>query len=49
MRGLRVGFLEQTPVFSSGATVNSTVLEGAADPEEWEWIGYSHELMSKLG
>lgn len=48
MRGLKVGFLEQAPLFAPGANVQTTVLEGAADPHDWESIGYSQELMSKL-
>ncbi|MEO5969817.1 MAG: ATP-binding cassette domain-containing protein, partial [Bdellovibrionia bacterium] len=48
MRGLKVGFLEQAPLFAQGANVQTTVLEGAADPHDWESIGYSQELMSKL-
>jgi len=56
MRGLKVGFLEQTPEFTQGATVQATLMEGAAanphhshDSHDWESIGYSQELMSKLG
>ncbi len=47
-RGLRVGFLEQTPTFKKGATVHSTLLEGAADPDDWESIALADEIASKL-
>jgi len=33
-RGLRIGFMEQTPVFTEGATVMSSVLEKLDDPNE---------------
>lgn len=47
-RGLKVGFLEQVPTFSSGATIQSTVLEGTDDPHDWQSIALAHELMSRL-
>jgi ATP-binding cassette subfamily F protein uup len=47
-RGLKVGFLEQIPLFSEGATVLSTVLEGAEDPDDWQSIALSQELISRL-
>ncbi len=47
-RGLRVGFLEQTPTFRKDATVHSTLLEGAADPDDWESIALADEIASKL-
>jgi len=47
-RGLRVGFLEQTPTFKKDATIHSTLLEGAADPDDWESIALADEIMSKL-
>lgn len=47
-RGLKVGFLEQVPSFSDGATVQSTVLEGTADPNDWQSIALAQELMSRL-
>lgn len=47
-RGLRVGYLEQVPEFKVGAHVLSTVLEGAADPDEWEDMARAHEILSKL-
>src|SRR4051794_404492 len=45
-KGLRVGFLEQVPVFSEGATLWGSVLEGARDPHAWEEIARAHELLS---
>lgn len=47
-KGLRVGFLEQIPRFNDGATVQSTVMEGAADPYDWEEISRAQEISSKL-
>ena len=47
-RGLRVGFLEQTPTFKKDATIHSTLLEGAVDPDDWESIALADEIMSKL-
>src|SRR6478736_2787870 len=35
-RGLKVGFLEQTPTFAPGATVHASVSEGVSDPHDWE-------------
>jgi len=47
-RGLRVGYLEQTPTFTEGASVLSTILEGAQDPDDWEAHVAAQELISKL-
>src|SRR5690606_30480747 len=47
-RGLKVGYLEQTPTFESGATIQQTVMEGSADPFDWEEISRADEIMSKL-
>jgi ATP-binding cassette subfamily F protein uup len=47
-RGLRVGFLEQTPSFKKDATIHSTLLEGALDPDDWESIALADEISSKL-
>jgi ATP-binding cassette subfamily F protein uup len=47
-KGLRVGFLEQVPQFKKDATVHSTILEGALDPDDWESMALSQELSSKL-
>jgi ATP-binding cassette subfamily F protein uup len=47
-KGLRVGLMEQVPTFSQGATVLSTVLEGAADPDDWQDIAKAQELMARL-
>lgn len=48
-KGLKVGFLEQVPGFSAGATILSTILEGAPDGEEWERFGEAQEFISKFG
>ncbi len=47
-RGLRVGYLEQVPQFSTDASVETSVLEGARDPYDWEEIARAQEIMSKL-
>jgi ATP-binding cassette subfamily F protein uup len=47
-RGLRVGFLEQSPKFTPGATVQASILEGTHDPYDWESVVKAEELMSKL-
>ena len=47
-RGLKVGFLEQVPTFKPDSTVMETVLEGTADPYDWECMAKADEVMSKL-
>lgn len=47
-RGLRLGYLPQVPQFRPGSTVQSSVLEGARDPHEWETLAKAQELMSRL-
>jgi ABC transport system ATP-binding/permease protein len=48
-QGLKVGFVEQVPRFSAGATVLSTVLEGFAHPDDWESQGAAREFISRVG
>lgn len=47
-KGLQVGYLEQVPSFASGASVQSTLMEGCRDPGDWREIARSQMLMSKL-
>ncbi len=47
-KGLRIGFLEQVPHFAQNATIHSTILEGARDPDDWEEIARAQEIMAKL-
>jgi ATP-binding cassette subfamily F protein uup len=47
-RGLRVGYLEQVPLFKEGATVLATALEGTDDPDDWENMAKAQTLLSKL-
>ncbi len=47
-RGIRVGFLEQTPIFSPEATIHSTLLECISNLEDWEAEGRIQEIISKL-
>jgi ATP-binding cassette subfamily F protein uup len=47
-RGLNIAYLEQVPFFQNEKSVLATVLEGAADPDDWETIARAQELLSKL-
>jgi ATP-binding cassette subfamily F protein uup len=47
-RGIRIGYLEQIPTFAPHATIQSTVLEGTSDPDDWECVARAQEIMSKL-
>src|SRR5687767_4633048 len=46
-RGLRVGYLEQVPLFSADSDVQTTVMEGAPS-DDWEHIARADEIMSRL-
>lgn len=48
MKDLRVGYLAQIPLFTEGATVESTVYEGIIDPHDWEETSFASEIMSRL-
>jgi ATP-binding cassette subfamily F protein uup len=48
-RRVRIAMLEQVPVFQVGATVESTLLEGAASGEAWECAERARNWMSRLG
>lgn len=47
-RGLKIGYLEQTPKFKEGATVETTVMEGAHDAYDWEEMARAQKIMSEL-
>ncbi len=47
-RGLKIGYLEQIPTFTDNATVQSSILEGSHDPDDWQEIAKAQEIMSKL-
>jgi ATP-binding cassette subfamily F protein uup len=47
-KGLRVGFLEQVPLFTPGKTVFETLLEAALDPHDWDEMSRAHEILGKL-
>jgi ABC transport system ATP-binding/permease protein len=47
-RGLKIGYLPQSPQFTPDASVLSTVLESAADPYDWEEIAKASELLGKM-
>src|SRR3954447_17538845 len=46
-RGLRVGFLEQAPVFPDDATIESVIAE-AVPPEDWERAAAAEVMLAKL-
>lgn len=48
-RGLKVGFLKQTPEFQPGQTLLSGILEGTDDPDDWSSLGLAQEYYSRLG
>ena len=48
-RGLRVGYLSQSPKFTPGITVVDAVYEGIADRDDWTIAGTAEEAMSRLG
>jgi ATP-binding cassette subfamily F protein uup len=51
-RGLRVGYLPQSPTFPAGITVRDAVYGGisadSVNPEDWEIVGAAEEVMSRL-
>lgn len=47
-RGLKVSYLAQVPTFQEDATIMSTLLEGAEDPDDWESMALAHEWISRL-
>ena len=46
-RGLRVGFLEQSPVFPPDATIETVIAE-AVPPEDWERAAAAEVMLAKL-
>ncbi len=49
-RGLRIGFVEQIPTFSEGATIESALLEGEGGAgEDWESAGKVRAQIARLG
>ncbi len=47
-KGLKVGLLDQVPLFTEGATVESALLEVTNDPYDWENISNAQEIMSRF-
>lgn len=47
-QGLKVGFLEQSPKFSEGSTIFSSILEGVHDADDWESQALVYEYISRL-
>lgn len=47
-RGLRVGYLSQVPVFADRATIQSTAMEGATDPHDWEEMARAEMILARL-
>ena len=48
-RGLKIGYLPQTPVFDERVSVREAILEGANLSEDWAIVGTAEEMMSRLG
>ena len=49
VKGLRIGYLEQSPLLRPEATVESVVLEGTEDPDDGESQATAQEFISHLG
>lgn len=47
-RGLRIGYLEQTPTFKPGITIHEALCENAEDPYDYEFLALVDTLLSKL-
>ena len=47
-RGVKIGFLEQVPTFTSDSTVLAAVLAASDDPDDWNNIATAGEFLSKL-
>ncbi len=47
-RGLKVAHLSQQPEFTPEATIHSTLLEGASDPDDWTSLARTEELLWKF-
>ena len=47
-RGVKIGYLEQVPTFSPGATTQSALLDGIDGDEDWESLSRAQEITSKL-
>ena len=51
-RGLKVGYLPQSPTFPPGLTVREAVYGGisvdSVNPDDWEIVGAAEEVMSRL-
>ncbi len=48
-RGLRVGYLDQSPKFDPNVTVREAVYAGIEDSDDWATAGAAEEAMSRLG
>jgi ATP-binding cassette subfamily F protein uup len=48
-KGLKIGYLSQTPEVVAGKSILETLIEASADPHDWENMALAHELFSKFG
>ncbi len=48
-RGLRIGYLEQSPTFKKDSSVLESILEGSKHADEGSSLTLAYELISKLG
>ena len=48
-RGIKIGYLTQSPHFSEKVTVREAVFAGIANADDWSVIGVAEEVMSRLG
>ena len=48
MRGLKTGYLSQTPEADAALTVRELVYQGVSDPEDWSGVSAAEEAMSRL-
>jgi ATP-binding cassette subfamily F protein uup len=48
-QGLKIAYLEQSPVLSGDKTILETLLESTDDPYDWQNISQAYELLSKFG
>ena len=48
-RGIKVGYLTQSPQFSDQITVREAVFSGIQNADDWSVMGVAEEVMSRLG
>ena len=48
-RGIKTGYLSQTPEADGALTVRELVYQGVTDPDDWSGVSAAEEAMSRLG